>query len=504
MRLGIADLGSNTARLVVFTYEPGRWFQITDGIREPIRLGEGLWKQGGLSRASIDRASAALELFFDYARAAELDDLSILGTSAIREASNGEELMLRVERLGYRLDVISGEEEAALGVAAVANGFDFDDAWVMDLGGGSSQLSRMVDRRYESGAAYPLGTVRLTETFLASDPPTSAEIDSLEEHVARELGGVVEAFDDSVPLVAIGGSIRNLTRIVQKASGYPLPLLHGYRLSREALEEVTDRLLAVSLATRRQLPGINPDRADIIVAGALEFRWLVRRSGLDHIVISGHGVREGAFYRHFLPEPHLLDNVRRFSVENRANRYALPAEHVDHVKFLAGRIFDELAPLHGLTAVDRELLDAAATLHDIGTTLDYYRHHKHGAYLVNISPLNGFDHRELALISALVRFHRRGNPRFGEFEVLMAPDDSLRLLQLTTCLRLAESLERARSARVIDFQVEADSDRVWLSVEAREQPTLELWEAEKHSELFEQAFGRELVLSSVVSEPVLR
>lgn len=499
MRLGIADLGSNTARLVVFTYEPGRWFQITDGIREPIRLGEGLWKTGRLSQATIDRAIAALDLFFDYARAAQLDRLEILGTSAIREAANSELLLERVEQLGFRIDIISGEEEAALAVGAVANGFDFENAWVMDLGGGSSQISKMTNRRYEHGVAYPLGTVRLAETFLASDPPSPSEVAALEAHVASELAELVKSLDGSLPLIAIGGTVRNLARIAQKSSGYPLPMLHAYRLERETLEEITDRLLGLPLEARRKVPGVNPDRADIIVAGALVFRWLARRGNLDHIQISGHGVREGAFYRHFLPTPHLLDDVRAFSIANRANRYALPAEHTDHVRFLAGRLFEKLAPLHRLPEVDRELLDAAATLHDIGTTLDYYRHHKHGAYLVNISPLNGFDHREMALIGSMVRFHRRGIPKFGEFEVLMREDDLSRLLQLATCLRLAESFERARTARITDVEVEIGDREVRLSVRASETPTIELWGAEKHADLFEQAFERKLQLAVSVT-----
>lgn len=496
MRVGIADLGSNTARLVVFTYEPGSWFQITDGIREPIRLGQGLWKRGELSEAAIDRASAAIELFSDYAQAAPLDEIEFLGTSAIREAGNGERILRQAAELGHEVRIVTGEEEAALSVLAVANGFAFDDAWVMDLGGGSSQISRMTSRRYESGRAYPLGTVRLTESFLASDPPTRDEVAALESRVAGELEEVASTIDGSLPLVAIGGTVRNLARMHQKQNGYPLAMLHGYRLTREALDEVTERLLATPLAERRKISGINPDRADIVVAGALVYRWLVRRTGLDEIHISGHGVREGAFYRRFVPGPHLIENVRDFSIVNRANRYSVPPEHVEQVRFLALRLFDELEPLHDLTDFDRELLDAAATLHDIGTSLDYYRHHKHGAYLVNISPLNGFDHRELALISSLVRFHRRGSPKFGEFSVLMEPADEKRLWQLVTCLRMAESLERARSARVADLKLEIDVDRVLLSVEASESPTLELWEAQKHAELFAQAFGRRLELAS--------
>ena len=499
-RLGIADLGSNTARLIVFSYEPGRWFRITDGIREPIRLGEGQAESPSLSSGAIERALAAIELFVDYARITELDQLELLGTSAIRDAANRDELLSRVDPLGHRIRVLSGEEEAALGVAAVANGFRFDDAWVIDLGGGSAQVSRMRDRRYDFGTAHPLGTLRLTEEFLKSDPPKMGQIRALEERVEEELGELADRLDGTLPLVGIGGTIRNLARVSQKASGYPLPVLHGYRLTREALENVTTRLLGMKVAKRRRVSGLNPDRADILPAGALVFRWLMRRSGLDHLVISGHGVREGAFYNRFLPAPHVLDDVREFSIQNRAERHPLPAGHADHVRFLANRLFDELAPLHHLSAADRELLDAAAALHDIGTTLDYYRHHKHGAYLLTISPLNGFNHRELALVSLLVRYHRRGNPRLGNYAALAEPGDRRRLLQLSTFLRLAESLERARAGRILDLRAVVKKKKVRVTLLASEPPAIELWETRKHAALFQRAFDRKLEVEAEVVE----
>lgn len=498
-RLGIADLGSNTARLIVFSYEPGRWFRITDGIREPIRLGEGLARSPRLTGGAVDRAVAAIELFVDYARTTELDELELVGTSAIRDADNRAELLERIAPLGHEIRVLSGEEEAALGVAAVANGFFFNNAWVIDLGGGSAQVSRMRARRYDFGTAHPLGTVRLSEAFLASDPPKMKEIRALEARVEEELGELAAGLDGTLPLVAIGGTVRNLARVSQKATGYPLPILHGYRLTREALENVTARLLATKLEKRRRIPGLNPDRADILPAGALVYRWLMRRSGLTHLVVSGHGVREGAFYRHFLPPPHVLPDVRGFSIRNLAERHPLPPGHAEHVRLLADRLFDELAPLHHLSAIDRELLDAAATLHDIGTTLDYYRHHKHGAYLLTMSALNGFSHRELALIALLVRYHRRGGPRLGAYKRLSEPGDHRRLLQLTTFLRLAESLERARAGRIADVRVAVKKKKVRITLLASEPPTIELWEARKHAGLFGRAFDRKLEIEAEVN-----
>jgi exopolyphosphatase/guanosine-5'-triphosphate,3'-diphosphate pyrophosphatase len=502
--LGVADLGSNTARLVVFAYEPGRWFRITDGVREAVRLGAGLAASGRLTRGALTRALAAVELFSDYAGATGLDRLELLGTSALRDAENRDDFVAAVARLGHEVRVLSGEEEAALGVLAVANGFAFEDAWVMDLGGGSAQLSLMRRRRYREGTDHPLGAVRLTEAFLRSDPPRAAEVRALEKAVGEELGGFVRRLDGSLPLVAMGGTIRNLARIAQKQQGYPLDLLHGYQLTRPALEEATAELLAHRLPARAEVPGLNADRADIIVAGALVFRWVLRRSRVESIVVSGHGVREGAFFRSFLEPPHLLPDVRGFSVRNRARLFPAPAAHVLHVRELAGRLFDELARLHRLGSVERELLDAAAVLHDSGAVLDYFRHDVHGAYLMTAAPLDGFSHRELALLALLVRYHRRGRPRLGAFKPLCRSGDRRRLLQLAVCLRLAESLERSRAGRVRGLAIAVRGGRVVVGLEAEEEPTIELWEASKHAAVFREAFGRRLVLEARVRRPARR
>ena len=179
-RLGIVDLGSNTARLVVYSHEPGKWFRLTHQIREPVRLGEGLGRDGNITRSAMRRAELALTLFSEYASSTGLTDLEILGTSALRDAANRDELLESLRALGLEVSVLSGEQEARLGVLAVANGFELSDACVIDLGGGSAQVSFMRDRDFGSGRAYPLGAVRLTERYLHSDPPKEKEVEALE------------------------------------------------------------------------------------------------------------------------------------------------------------------------------------------------------------------------------------------------------------------------------------------------------------------------------------
>lgn len=502
-RLGIVDLGSNTARLVVFGYEPELWFRLIDEIREPVRLGEGMGRGNALAPEAIERAVAALTLYTHFTDATSLGRPRVIATSALRDAVNAERFFERARHLELPIEVLSGEEEAALGVRAVANSFAFEDAWVMDLGGGSAQISEMRGRAWVKGRAYPLGAVRLTEAHLLHDPPRRPEVAELEAAAAAALGEVALAMRRrALPLVAMGGTIRNLARAVQKRRGYPLGRVHGYFLRAPDLAALTDDLLALPVDKRRRIGGIHPDRADVILAGCLVYRWLLAETARDGLWISGYGMREGAFLESFLPPPHLHPEVRAFSVENLFRGYPQPLRHTANVRRLARRIFDGMAPVHKLGPAEADLLDAAAWLHDIGMAVGYHKHHKHGAYLVETTHLlNGFTHREQALVMLLVRYHRKGSPSLGMWRELVRPGDKKLLLRLAACLRLAEYLERARAGRVKDVRVWIHRDTATLELTADEEPVVEMWEAMKHAAFFEQAFGRRLVLKRGSERP---
>jgi exopolyphosphatase/guanosine-5'-triphosphate,3'-diphosphate pyrophosphatase len=500
-RLGIVDLGSNTARLAVFSYREGKWFRLADQIRQPVRLGEGLGDKGRLTRQAQQRAQAALQLFSDYAESTGLPTLEILGTSALRDATNQDEFLDRVAHMGLEISILSGSQEAALGVLAVANGFSFHDAWVVDLGGGSAQISQMRGRCFVEGRALPLGAVRLTERFLRSDPPRPKEIRRLEQALTEHLVPLIDRMQEApAPLVAMGGTIRNLARAVQKELDYPLgDRLHGYFLERSALEALVDRLLSCSLKKRGAIPGIKMDRADVIVAGSLVYRWLLRQIEAQGIWISGIGLREGALMKHLMPPPHRIENLRSFSVQNLLQHYAQSKEHVELTRSLSERLFVGLRPIHGYGERESVLLDAGAVLQDIGLAVNYYRHDRHGAYLVSSAPLMGFTHREQALLALLVRYHLRGRPRLGDFKSVCEPGDKRLLRTLVACLRLADHLDRPRAQRVRDVEVEVKNAKVVVRPVAEADLSVELWQIDQHTDLFEAAFDRRLVV-----EPIFR
>ncbi|WP_457630407.1 Ppx/GppA phosphatase family protein [Oceanithermus sp.] len=494
-RAGIVDVGSGTARLVVYEYEPRRRYRLVDELREPVRLGEGLAASGRLAPAAVQRALGFLAAVNDYARATGLESLEAFATSAVRSAENRAELLEPARLLGVPLRVLSGEEEAAYGVLAVAGGFTLADAWVMDLGGGSAQVSRMRERRWSEGRAYPLGAVRLTERFLEHDPPKPRELKALRRFVRQELAGAIERLrNDPAPLVAMGGTIRNLARAVQRRQRYPLERLHGYRLRTADLAALCQRLEELSSAGRKRVSGLSADRADVIVAGAQVYLTLLEESGREELFISGFGVREGAFFNHFFPAPQTPGEVRELHLHGLEARFPADPQHIQSVRRLAALLFAGLAPLHRLSPADGRLLDAAARLHDIGLAVDFYDHHKHGAYLVTNHLLAGWSHAEQALLALLVRYHRKGRPRAGAYAAILGEEGEERLQKLAVMLRLAEHLERARSGRLERLEVELAADRVTLQVGGPANPWVEVWEAQKDAALFERVFGRRLVV----------
>ncbi len=501
-RIAIIDMGSNTARLVVINTVYGYSFRLEDEIREVVRLRQGI-SPAGLSEDAIARALFTLRLFKRFCSASRVDKIIATATSAVREAKNGAAFVDEVENtIGLSLRILSGKEEAFYGTLGALNEVPMVNGHVLDIGGGSAQLSLVENRQFKNGDAVPLGSLALTEKFIKHDPPTAKEISAIRAEIDARLDTLPSATAKSTELVALGGTVRNLAKMDAAAKNYPLNTLHGYTISRKTLDEQIELLRALPLNKRRKIRGLKADRADIIVAGALVAQSVMERLGADSFTVSVNGLREGLFLEGFwdhLAYPVIAD-IRRFSVLNMARVYHYQKNHVNHVRYLAGRAFEQLAPLHGYGDAERELLDAAAMLHDLGTIISYNDHHRHSQTLITNSGLPGFTPREIALIALLVRYHRKGQPSPLEFESLLREDDLDRLLRLSAILRLAEYLERGRNATVDDITIRWNDSTLYLTLIADEYPAVELWGTERGAvSLIETAFGRSVVLESTAA-----
>ncbi len=504
-RLAVIDLGSNSFRLVVFQAGEGCWRR-TDEIYEPVRIGEGLMASGRLGEEPIARALATLDVFAHFCHASGLLDGAVdaVATSAIRDAENAEEFLAPARaRLGLPIRVLSREAEARYGYLAAVNSSTLADGCVLDLGGGSMQLVQVAGRMAEQSGSWRLGTVRMSERFLPPNGPAKRrQLEDLGEHIASELDSAGWLTRGASPrrLVGIGGTVRNLAAAAQRAAGLPSNGVQGMEITRDALDELVERLAALPAAERATVPGIKPARADLILAGAVVVRGVLKAGGFKRIEATEAGLREGVFFERLLagrPEP-LFDDVRRASVMNMAAQYRVDVPHTEHVAALALGMFDELAALglHKGDPRERELLWAASMLHDIGMSIDYDDHHKHSRYLILSGGLPGFEPVETAIIAQAARYHRKGMPSPGPMAPLFGEGDVERLNRCAALLRLAEDLERSRDQLVRSTDLALENGAVRLRLIAEGDPAVPRWAAGRERELFARAFNRELSVAA--------
>jgi len=502
-RTVVIDMGSNSFRLVAYSYLPGRWWRRTDEIYDIVRLGAGLLATGRLAEDRMEAAIEAMEVYAHFCAASGIraGEVRAVATSAIRDADNGAELLARVRTAtGLPARVLSSDEEAYYAYLAAVNSTTLSDGAVLDLGGGSLQLVRVRGREALESASWPLGTVRMTERFLGDGKPVGAkQRGALRAHALGQLRRVAWVAGQGGPLVGIGGTVRNLAAAAGDAAGKPSIGVQGAQLERDALEELIRELASRSATERAQIEGIKPGRASVILAGAIVIAAVMEALGVERLEVTHAGLREGLFFSSYLEpaDPPLFEDVRVASVRNLATQYQPDLVHCTHVASLAGQLLESLeqhvprAP--GLDAA--QLLWAAGMLHDIGVAVDYDDHHKHSRYLILAAGLPGYSQRELALIAQTVRYHRKGMPELGELAPFCERGDEALLIRLAALLRLAEHLDRGRDGAVLEARLRETDGRLELALAVDGDAALARWGAERQADLFRRAFGRQLTLA---------
>jgi exopolyphosphatase/guanosine-5'-triphosphate,3'-diphosphate pyrophosphatase len=503
-QVAVIDLGSNSWRLVVFTYEPGAWWKHTDELYETVRIGAGLAASGRLSDEAIARGLETLTVFTRFCRANGIaaGDVHCVATSAIRDADNGEQFLADAERqTGLTIEILPAQDEARFGYVAAVNTTTLSDGVVLDLGGGSLQLIHVERRQAREMASFPLGAVRVTEQFLTGDGPArKKELARVRAHTREALSELRWLSSSGGRLVGLGGAVRNLAAAAQHVDGAIDLGVQGFLISSNALSELVATLAALPPDERGTVPGIKPGRGDIILAAALVLETVLEVGGFDGIEATEAGLREGVFLARVLlagSEP-LLPDVRGAAVRNLAIQYQSDMAHAEHVALLSLQMFDSLVAggLFEPQAGERELLWAASMLHDVGMTISYDDHHKHSRYLIESAELPGFDPRERALIAQMSRYHRKGIPKLGDIEPLTRAGDEDLLDRCSVILRLAEHLERGRDQSVSEAKLRANGHGVDLHLEAAGDLTLPRWSVERYGdgEAFKRVFGRRLLI----------
>jgi exopolyphosphatase / guanosine-5'-triphosphate,3'-diphosphate pyrophosphatase len=499
-RIAVADLGSNSWRLVIYGYEPGTpWWSLVDEIREAVRIGAGMGSGDKLQPERVDRARHTAAVFDSFCRAMGIEQIETVATSSIREARNGDELLRAIRAdTGLEPRVISSDEEARYGYLAIVNSTTIEEGFGLDIGGGSMQTLRIEDRLLTASDSLRLGSVRVSEEFLPTKKAPAKGMKALRKKVIADLEKL-EWWSGGGRIVGLGGTIRNLAAAAMKRADLPPLDVQGFELDRDALEELIELLASMSADKRADVSGIKPDRGDVILGGALVLAAALDAGGFGGIEVTEAGLREGIFFERLCGEGKLFEDVRHESVENLAHRFNTDGDHVARVAALSLGVFDGLAEagLHGFGAEERELLWAGCQLHDIGTAVDYDDHHRHSHYLVLNAGLPGFSPRELVLIGLIARYHRKGDPDASELADLARKRDDDRLRLLSGIIRLAEQFERSRDGAIREVNVAARDGSVMLATasDPARDPSVPIWAARRNADLLAEALGRRIEIT---------
>ena len=509
------DIGTNSVRLLVVRLNPNHSYTILTRQKQQVRLGEGEFDDEEIKADAIERLVVVCRKFMDLARTFSTEEFVAVATSAMREATNQNEV-LHLLRQEAQIDVrvISGQEEARLIYLGIASGVHIEDrqAFFIDIGGGSTEIAVGGDRTYQYLESFRLGAIRLSNFYFPQDttgPVPPDQYKRVQHHIRDTIIHSVKKIRSMKPFIAIGssGTIMNLAEIAQKvihqngSNGDPV-------LSAKDLQKVVDLLCSLPLDQRRKVPGMNPERADIIIAGAAILDTFMKELGLDSIQITGRGLQDGLLvdYLSRMDAFPLLGELspRQRSVLQLGRSCGINEVHARTVTSLVLELFDSAKEqgLHNFGDNERELLEYATFLHDIGSFISYSNHHAHSYYIIKNSELLGFDQKEITFMANIARFHRKRAPRKRDPEVMELESrerDALRVL--TTFIRLSESLDRSHTALIQHVKfTQADKGVVHLEVVARGDCQLEIWGVEAEKKAFEKIFEKQLVIERIQTE----
>lgn len=510
-RLAAIDVGTNSIRVIVAEAFADGQYRVLDDEKEIARLGNGMTTTGRLDDASIEKAILAIDRMKRIAAGYGAGYIRAVGTAAVRDAENGQELVDRVlDRTGIRVEVISPEDEAQLAFKSVSAAFDLSSfpSVIADIGGGSAEVVLCSGGLIEQVYPIPLGAVRLTEMFGGPELSAGERFSAMNAFIREQLDRYfADAAIDPELLIGAGGTFEALAKLsMGRFEPTPGALIRGYDMQRSEVKRLLDRLRSLSVKDRAKLPGISPNRAEIVVAGAALVLALMKRLTVDRLRVHDGGIRDGlllTMVEEMFPQDSgsgqapgedpkdPMRSVRRFSQVCNYER-----RHCAHVSRLALQLFDQMVRDHGLVfpgwATDRSrvLLHAAALLHDIGYHIDYKKHHLHGYHLIMHSALRGFSRREIEVIAQVARYHRKSTPKLKHkpFAKLNAEDRAI-VRTLSAILRVADGLDRTHMRLVKSISLRIEGAEAHFELQAESDPAVDVWGAERKADLWQKVFS---------------
>jgi exopolyphosphatase/guanosine-5'-triphosphate,3'-diphosphate pyrophosphatase len=502
MRIAAIDIGTNSIHMIVVQVRPDLSFEVIDREKDMVRLGAGGLDGRNLTPTAIAAAMTTLSKFRRIAESHKVDEIVAAATSATREAENGGDFIAEVDRqTGIRIKVISGTEEARLIHLAAGYGVDIGGttAVVVDIGGGSVEVTLGTATQLTLARSFKTGVIRLTERFVHSDPLSGRDERRIVKHLNREMGSYLDQiaarkFDR---VIGTSGTILSLGTMAAGDESGRSDDVRNRRVSSKALHRLRKRIVDADIQERLRIPLMDPRRADLSVAGSVLFDTIVRRLGAEEFTLCDLALREGLVLDYIhrnsarIRKVERYPDVRRRSVVELGERCGYWSDHAQQVARLALSLFDQTRSVHGLTDREREWLEYGALLHDIGVHISYERHHRHSYYLIKNGDLRGFDPQETEVIALIARYHRQATPKKSHDGFGDLPRPLRKTVRaLAAMVRLAEGLDRSHAQALGGLDLFPRGDDYLVRLRANGDAELELWAAHRHVAPLEELLGK--------------
>ena len=506
-RIAIIDIGSNSARLVISHIYKNGAYNMVYNQKEALRLSQKVDGQNLLTEEAFTSTIDTMRSFAHMCKIYQADKTIAVATAAIRNASNGPELVAKVaEQTGIQLHIISGKTEAYISYLGVINTLDVKNGIIFDLGGGSTELILFKNRKILESVSLPLGAVNTTGMFNTRNEMPPNVYNDLNAFVMSRLAQYPWLKQSNLPLIGVGGTARTVAKIIQRAKKYPATKIHNYSYPIQTFRSFFNKLCLTNLEQRKKISGLSTERSDIILAGSSIISCLLEATGAKKLITSGCGLREGLFYDYYSKSnnvPLIAKNILERSRENTLRLFESDTAHARHITKLALAMFDGWMELHKVRKSNRRLLETAALLHDIGITINFYSHARHSAYMIQNAKLFGLTHKEQIITSAIAGWHNGISKNYfkSRFYKEMLTENNWKLInKLSLLLALAESLDYSEMRMVHTLTPSFNKKNALLTLHAEHYPTIEMHQLKNHLSWFKKAFGVELKVE-VIEDP---
>lgn len=503
----IIDIGSNSIRLVIYEINPGGSWKLVDDISDTVRLSENMVEGRFLNDFAMKKAVRTVSLFAKLCRSYKIQSKGIIAvaTEAVRKAENKGIFVNMIKKTsGIHIRILTGDEEAYYSSLAVISSINERNMLIIDIGGGSTEITGIREGISEGRLSLPFGAVVVADEYTGRELPDQSGVARLDEAIRKAVLSEKWFVKNGYNRIAgLGGTVRTIAKIHRKQKDYPVDIIHNYEMDIKDFNSLYSNLSAMTLGQRKSIKGISEKRADIITGGSAILHSLAKLAGAHTLIVSGNGIREGILLEHLtsLNKFNALScfsrdfDVLETSLVNFIGIYSVRKLHSSHVKTLTLSLFDQLSYLHRIDSGWRNILKTAAILHDSGIHLGYYGHCSHTFYMILNSRLNGLSHRELILVAAIAASHMpEHDPAdyLKQYRQLLKDNDIDISRKLSIFLKLAECLDRGENGVVKRVDLVETKEKVLIRLTCNGDCELETELAEELSVEFKDIFNKTL------------